>query len=727
MRNSERVEFNKKIDQDNLSGSLLNPGLRLSHQIISNMNLINEDEEIVPRETLNSIYGENYDLIKFKIIDTENEGINYLSDTISSLQVKYKEFNTDINTHFRSLTSKITDAFKLNINIEEEKGTKKEKKETLMKNYSSEYIEQLQQIINIHQQIFNNIKNTFSILNKFLDISKTLSKEKPINEFLSTEFKNIIDNWLYMQIDLSNFDFTKAINDSNYDSDLKNLLIKIRKNNNFIMNISNPTKYMRISKKDFGKLHPDKALKLKNLLEKDKKIMTDNHSNLTKLKMKNIFNANSYFVPDLKYARIKFLKFENVTFDSSADNQNEFLKNMPVLEKLIINTASNFEISLLKDLSKSLIKLSLTKNGFVDYEFKNIMSNYLVNSDHIRKNLQYLSFSDNYLSNINLSQIVYQPKQSFLALKELDFQNNKIYNFSIEPEYFSDLKCINCCYNNLTRNIFEQYKGILTLLSGNIFLSERELAERYFSSLAKQLNDYNISLTYLNLSYIPKILSDNYLTDIIINNSILINLRKLDLSYNNLACDTIIKFLNNNKGCLSLKSINLSNNLIDSSFFDKYLEAGFNTHFIKLKYIYLDSNEFGNFEELEIPPEKQNEECVNILKLLYKFIDQNKNLVELTMTKNPLWERMMIMNIEENASNFNFNDYVIRDIDGNIEIKCLYSFLWKIKIELNYEDKKNITEIRPIFNIKFDCKNHINNNSIDFEFNTNYIAFANQV
>ena len=520
MRNSERVEFNKKIDQDNLSGSLLNPGLRLSHQIISNMNLINEDEEIVPRETLNSIYGENYDLIKFKIINNENEGINYLSDTISSLQVKYKEFNTDINTHFRSLTSKITDAFKLNINIEEEKGTKKEKKETLMKNYSSEYIEQLQQIINIHQQIFNNIKNTFLILKKFLDISKTLSKEKPINEFLSTEFKNIIDNWLYMQIDLSNFDFTKAINDSNYDSDLKNLLIKIRKNNNFIMNISNPTKYMRISKKDFGKLHPDKALKLKNLLEKDKKIMTDNHSNLTKLKMKNIFNANSYFVPDLKYARIKFLKFENVTFDSSADNQNEFLKNMPVLEKLIINTASNFEISLLKDLSKSLIKLSLTKNGFVDYEFKNIMSNYLVNSDHIRKNLQYLSFSDNYLSNINLSQIVYQPKQSFLALKELDFQNNKIYNFSIEPEYFSDLKCINCCYNNLTRNIFEQYKGILTLLSGNIFLSERELAERYFSSLAKQLNDYNISLTYLNLSYIPKILSDNYLTDITINNSI---------------------------------------------------------------------------------------------------------------------------------------------------------------------------------------------------------------
>ena len=237
------------------------------------------------------------------------------------------------------------------------------------------------------------------------------------------------------------------------------------------MNISNPTKYMKICKKNFDKLHPDKARKLSLLYEKNKKIMTENHDNLFKLKMRNVFYIDKYFEPDVVYNKIKFLKFDNVTFANQDEKQKEFLKNMPSLEKLMINSSNNFDISLLKDLSKSLIKLSLTKNGFVDFEFKNIMGNYLVKSEHTRINLQYLSFSDNYLSNLNLNQIEYLPKHSFLSLKELDFKNNKIFQFMIDPNYFPDLKCINCCYNYLTKNSFEQYEDILTLLSGNIFLS----------------------------------------------------------------------------------------------------------------------------------------------------------------------------------------------------------------------------------------------------------------
>ena len=282
------------------------------------------------------------------------------------------------------------------------------------------------------------------------------------------------------------------------------------------MNISNPLKYMKISRKRYENLPLDKALEVSSSFEKNKKILNENYANLVKLKMKNEFNVDKYFEPELIYSKIKFLKFDNVTFNTKERIKNNFLKNMPELEKLIINCANNFEISLLKDLSKSLIKLSLTKNGFVDYEFNNIMSQYLVKSIDIRKKLQYLSFSDNYLSNINLSQIVHTPKQSFYALKELDFQNNKIFQFSIDPEYFNELKCINCCYNNLTSNNFAQYEKILTLLSGNIFLSEIGLAKKYFFPLAEKLKNYTISLTYLNLSFIPQILSDDYLSNIII-------------------------------------------------------------------------------------------------------------------------------------------------------------------------------------------------------------------
>ena len=728
MRNSEIVDFKKNSQEEKLSEVSVDPNLRLSQPISTHLNILTEEDEIVSRETLNSIYGDNYDIIKLKLLDTENEAINYLTDTISVLQVKYKNFNTDINTHFRDLTSKITDAFKLNNNQEENaKNSKKDNKEILIQKYTKDYIEQLQKIINIHQQIFKNIKNTISIFYNFLDISKFIGKEKPINEFFSKEFKNIIENWLFMQIDLENFDFTKAINESNFDTDLKSLLLNTRKNKNFIMNISNPTKYMKICKKNFDKLHPDKARKLSLLYEKNKKIMTENHDNLFKLKMRNVFYIDKYFEPDVVYNKIKFLKFDNVTFANQDEKQKEFLKNMPSLEKLMINSSNNFDISLLKDLSKSLIKLSLTKNGFVDFEFKNIMENYLVKSEHIRKNLQYLSFSDNYLSNINLNQIVYLPKHSFLSLKELDFKNNKIFQFMIDPNYFPDLKCINCCYNYLTKNSFEQYEKILTLLSGNIFLSQKQSAENYFTNLSRKLNTYTITLTYLNLSYIPKEISNNYLNNIIINDSILINLRKLDLSYNNLVCDTIINFFNNNKSCFCLKSLNLSNNLLDASFFEKYLEAGLNKQISKLKYIKLDSNKFGSFDDIDESPEKQNEEYIKLIRSLYKFIYENKNLVDLTITKNDLCNNLIVMNIEENANNFNFNDYVVRDKNGKIEIRCFYSFLWKIRIEMNEENKKDKSEIRPLFNIKFDCRNSINKNSDDFEFNTDYIIFANQV
>jgi hypothetical protein len=728
MRNSEIVDFNKNSQEEKLSEVSVDPILRLSQPISTHLNILAEEDENVSRETLNSIYGDNYDIIKLKLLDTENEAINYLTDTISVLQVKYKNFNTDINTHFRDLTSKITDAFKLNNNQEENaKNSKKDNKEILIQKYTKDYIEQLQKIINIHQQIFKNIKNTISIFYNFLDISKFIGKEKPINEFFSKEFKNIIENWLFMQIDLENFDFTKAINESSFDTDLKSLLLNTRKNKNFIMNISNPTKYMKICKKNFDKLHPDKARKLSLLYEKNKKIMTENHDNLFKLKMRNVFYIDKYFEPDVVYNKIKFLKFDNVTFANQDEKQKEFLKNMPSLEKLMINSSNNFDISLLKDLSKSLIKLSLTKNGFVDFEFKNIMENYLVKSEHIRKNLQYLSFSDNYLSNINLNQIVYLPKHSFLSLKELDFKNNKIFQFMIDPNYFPDLKCINCCYNYLTKNSFEQYEDILTLLSGNIFLSQKQSAENYFTNLSRKLNTYTITLTYLNLSYIPKEISNNYLNNIIINDSILINLRKLDLSYNNLVCDTIINFFNNNKSCFCLKSLNLSNNLLDASFFEKYLEAGLNKQISKLKYIKLDSNKFGSFDDIDESPEKQNEEYIKLIRSLYKFIYENKNLVDLTITKNDLCNNLIVMNIEENANNFNFNDYVVRDKNGKIEIRCFYSFLWKIRIEMNEENKKDKSEIRPLFNIKFDCRNSINKNSDDFEFNTDYIIFANQV
>lgn len=160
------------------------------------------------------------------------------------------------------------------------------------------------------------------------------------------------------------------------------------------------------------------------------------------------------------------------------------------------------------------------------------MKDYLIKSDSLRMNLELLSFSNNSLSKIDFDKLVYSPKHKFASLKELDFHKNRITKFSISPDFFIELKCINCCYNKFSKSEFPSDSKILVLLSGNLFLTDIDRCKSYYKVLEKQLSDYSISLTYLTISYLPNEFCDEYLQKIIIKDNILLNLRKLDLSYN---------------------------------------------------------------------------------------------------------------------------------------------------------------------------------------------------
>ena len=688
--------------------------------------MVNKDEEFILRETLTSVYGENYDLIQLNIQNAEKETMNYFSITLDELKNKYDEFNSNINSHFKKVTNKITKAFGLNNPSEDPKDIQRN---SLIQKHSNEYIEQINKIINMHEQILAHIKDSISIFFRFLDITKFLNRHKPIKDFINKEFNNIIQNWLFLKINLENYNFAKAINKAQLDQDFKNFIFKICKDKNFVMDISSDIDYMVKSRKKFEDLTDEVQAVINSNMINNKKIMEDNHNNLVKLSMNNIFSADSFFDNKIKYKKLHYLKLDNITFGQGRNGGNSFLENLPVLENLIINGSNNFDINILKNLSKSLIKLSLSNNGFVDFEFNNIMENYLVKSESIRKNLQLLSFSNNNLSNIDIAQIVYQSKHRFDSLRELDFEKNKIYKFNILPEYFVELKCINCCSNCFTKSYFEQHNNILTLLSGNIYLSKFNLAKNYFSSLEKKLNNPSFTLSYLNLSFIPKILSHDYISNIIINDSILINLKRLDLSNNNINCNSIFQFFENNKGCLSLKSLNLSYNILDDSFFETFLNNKLNNLFNKLKSISLDSNKFGTYN---IPYKNSDSQRISDilfiknnyekeilrLRLLFKFILENKNLVEITLTKNPMKNNYLVKNIEDHLNSFNFNNYVKKDENKNIEINCLYSFLWKIKNDI-YGDNGT----RNKFNLKFDCINCKNKNSYEFDFTKQFVIF----
>ena len=422
MRNSEAINYSN-IFKERITQSFSPKNQRETEAaIMTNIPFI--EENFFPRETLTSIYGDNYDSVHIKWQNAEKEKIDYFSLILDELKNKYNEFNININSHFNEVTNKIANVFKLNNQSEDIKDFQRN---SLIQKYSNEYLEQLNKILDMHEQIFTHIKDSISIFFKFLDITKILDKKKPIQEFINKEFNNIIQNWLFLKINLENYNFAKAINKSELDDDFKNFIFKICKDKNYVMDITSRKEYMLLTKKNFDYLNDENKFEINKQMEINKKIMEDNSTNLVKLTMNNIYFADKYFDNKIKYQKMHSLKLDNVTFEEKRKDDT-FLENIPNLENLIINSSTNFEINLLKSLSNKLIKLELTKNGFVDFEFENIMENYLVKSSSIRKNLQILSFSYNNLSNIDISQFVYQPKQSFYSLKELNFEKIKYLN-----------------------------------------------------------------------------------------------------------------------------------------------------------------------------------------------------------------------------------------------------------------------------------------------------------
>ena len=668
----------------------------------------NENENEISRSTIKNVYGEDYDQILRAFKRMEDKAKTYFKEVIEKLETKYEEFNSNIHKHFLEVTNKFTEAFKLdeeNVN---------EQKSNLIQKYSKEYLDQLIKIVNMEEQILQSIKETIAILLNSLDISKTLDKEKPIQHFLEKEFTNIINSWLFIKLDMEKFNFAKTINNSGLDNKFKDFLYKVCQGKNFIMNIG-PTQMIYDELTEFG---------YEELNDNDIIMISDNYKNLTRLKINKTRNADSYFNVVKDFPKLNYLKFNNVSF-SNDRSKYTILKKCPALEKLIINGANDFEIKMLENLSKNITKLIFSNNNFVNYDFQNIMNTYIIKSDSLKRNLVLLSFSNNSISKVDLESLVHHPKQSFLSLKELDFHKNKLTKFNINQEYFMELKTINCCYNKFSRSYFNSCKNILALLSGNLFLTDINICQDYYNKLNKQLNEYKINLTSLSISYLPNEFCGNYLSNIFINDNILISLKKIDLSYNDLNCDTLFTFFNNNKGCLYLKKINLSGNKLDDTFFKRFMDLKLYNIFTRLQKINLNSNLIGGTSDIDITDlgdepttREENKMDAYKLRLIYKFIEVNKNLTKLCLTKNPLSLKSVI---STDISMEDVPQLMQKDSNNHYIINCFYSLLLKITTELlkSKEEKNN----RGHFNLKFDIGNNININSESFNYKEKFIMF----
>jgi hypothetical protein len=499
---------------------------------------------------------------------------------------------------------------------------------------------------------------------------------------------------------------------------MKEFISKVCNDQNLLMNIGQ-TKWE--TKMRTFMTNKDKE-KYKSKKFYDNKMLKENSNNIMKLNISNIDNINNYFDNEINFPKAKSLLIDNVS-----DISENFLRNFPNLEKLQIKYCPSLDIDIMIHLSNNITKLYLTNNNFVDCDFNSILSNFIIRNNNIRNNLKVLSFANNDITKVDFDIIINSSKEIFRELKQMDLHNNKLYKLNLNPENFPELKFINCCRNNFDHFCFKNIKNIIIMQSANDFLFDRELYEEYYTDLAKKLKNHNsFPLKYLNISYLPSVYSNKYLNELNITYSICINLKKLDLSYNKLKSETFIEFAKNNKGCLNLKVLNLNGNDFDDHFFELYLKNGINNIFSKLQHLYLSDNRIGinnvtvNYKDNYPIHDIKYERDINKLRLLYKFIEENKKLVKLNITKNPLKEKLIIKYDPSGAAHFS-EQYIKMGDDDNIIINCFFSFLMKIKNELLSKEDYKIE--RNEFVIIFDCKSLFNLNSETYPYSNYPIVY----
>ena len=323
-------------------------------------------------------------------------------------------------------------------------------------------------------------------------------------------------------------------------------------NNNCVINIYIPK----------GKA-PDKADEIKK--EKFKKL-EECKSSVTQI---NISNAGSFL--NSINEQTTFEKLTDVCIENSEIPFTLF-DTMPNLSSFTMKACPLIPIDIIDCLKNNKIKiLNLEKNNYVNQDLNNIIKGYLTEKIFI-DNLESISFAGNNITKADLSLI---PSQVvYPNLKKINFKKNKIFKFIYNPDNFPNLKFINCCKNNFNKSFLGDIKNIGSLESGNDFLFDPELSQNYYDNLKKKLknneNDYYLT-DYLNITYIPKVDSLVYFSDFIINEKIISQLRKLDLSYNSLNCETFFKFVGQNTKFKSLITLNLNGNELDDTFFEKLL------------------------------------------------------------------------------------------------------------------------------------------------------------
>ena len=575
------------------------------------------------------------DLINVQLNEVKQNTLSYLDKAKIELDKKYSLYIHKINEYINENEKKISKFF-----------TNFEPNENFMNYADDKIFKQIDNLLEIHENIFSALEDHISLLFTFLEEYNLIQQKNPLENFLSKNSSDILNCWFLSKISFDKLSLSNIIINKDL-SDLVTGYLSKKTNNNFAK--------ITIQKDTVGKL------------SFETEFLRDNINNLKKLKFVGLPSDSVNSILTQLRKKRKETEIENedgfVEYSNDIDNPvgiGKKLKSLSIIESNIITNKYtplpkiNLPVLAKVKIKKSKLPLDYFFDSIVgqtsflriinmqncqltDKDF-NIFFSYLIKKTYLQDSLQYLGFSENQLTYINLKQFVLKGG-NMKNLQYFDLNKNNIYEFVTDNfKALPALKVLDLTDNNISNysffeTVYSKHKKkvmpCIVLLCNNLFVSNnKENNKKYRKYIYDCLPSFKYKIKKVNLSLLFNKDNNEELYLLRISPYVKISMLKLNLSYCGLKTETVWKLLQNNYGLLNLVSLNLSYNFITNNFFT--LCGGQDISLEKLRSIDLSMNQI-------------NCSDIKSLENIEKFINNYQKLKKIKIQENSFMKDLFLL------------------------------------------------------------------------------------
>mgnify|MGYP002855482812 FL=1 len=496
------------------------------------------------------------DIIKARLNDLKENTLSFFLQIIKEFEDRYAEYINNLSDYIKTNEMKINKVFQQN----EENG------ENMLEYAENNIFQQIENVLEIHENIFDALEDHISLLEIFLEKPDLIQQKNPLEFFINNYTSNILNSWFLNKINFQKLNVRSFETNKDLSELYSKYLIK-KKDNNF----SNFT----ITQDSKGNLSTGIDFIKKNLKNLEKlKFSKVKSTEINKIFESNKKDPKNKDEDDITASKIKTLSIIESNFSTTNLNKlyTPSLKKLKIKRTILPLTLAGYFDSLLY--KSSFLQSLYLKKCFIDDEALSQFFIYLSEKPKLLESLQIMSFSGNEISSVNFESLI-EKKCNFKSLEVLDFSKNNIFEFAISNfKLLQNIKILDLTDNNLTNyTFFENIKSqknikCILFLCNNLFLTNnKNNTHKYITYINDKLGKYNSKIKKINLSFMYDKTSKPILLKLKLSPMIKISLIKLNLAYCGLDSEVVCNFLNHNFGLLNLKILNLCNNLIELKFF----------------------------------------------------------------------------------------------------------------------------------------------------------------